>query len=133
MEMGRSINNAGCLNETFYMDKTQLNYFKNKLINLKMDAMEKIYLIKTKIKTMRDVSADILDQSNSRVAIEHEINSQGRYQQRLKQINAALERIEEGSFGYCQITGSEIGLKRMEALPYTALSMEAIQEIDTWQ
>jgi DnaK suppressor protein len=133
MEMGRSINNAGCLNETFYMDKTQLNYFKNKLINLKMDAMEKIHRIKTKIKTMRDVSADILDQSNSMVAIEREINSQGRYQQRLKQINAALKRIEEGSFGYCQITGSEIGLKRMEALPYTALSMEAIQEIDTWQ
>jgi DnaK suppressor protein len=133
MEVERTITDACRLKEASYMDETQLNYFKNKLIGLKMKTMEKIQQIKTKIKTMRDVSADILDQSNSMVAIDHEIHSQERYRLRLRQINAALERIEEGSFGYCQITGTPIGLKRMEALPYTAVSMEALQDIDIWQ
>jgi DnaK suppressor protein len=133
MKTERSTNDVCGLEKTSYMDETQLNYFKNKLINLKMRTMEKIYQIKTKIKTMRDVCADILDRSNSMVAIEHELHSQERYRQRLRQIDAALERIEEGGFGYCQITGTPIGLKRLEALPYTAVSMEALQDIDIWQ
>ncbi|MEA3548750.1 MAG: transcriptional regulator, TraR/DksA family protein [Thermodesulfobacteriota bacterium] len=133
MEVERLTVNECCLNDESYMDEAWLNYFKNKLINLKMSMVEKIYQNKEKIKSMRAVGADILDNSNAMVAIDHEIQSQERSQQLLKQINAALNRIEDGSFGYCRITGYPIGLKRMEALPYTALSMEALQQIDTLQ
>jgi DnaK suppressor protein len=121
------------LEDKSYMDETQLNYFKNKLIHLKMDLMEKIYNHKVKIKTMKAVSADIIDQSNIMMAVNNEIDSQNRYQQMLRQINAALHRIDDGSFGYCRITGMPIGIKRLKAMPFAALSIEALNQIETRQ
>ncbi|MBT3807490.1 MAG: transcriptional regulator, TraR/DksA family protein [Desulfobacula sp.] len=133
MEINKTVKNECHQKEIPYLDETQLNYFKNKLIGLKINLVEKIYQNKTMLKTMREVYSDILDKSNSMVAIEHEIRSQERHHGLLKQIDAALKRIEEGNFGYCKITGMPIGLKRLESLPYTALSMAALQDNNTWQ
>ncbi|MBU0969720.1 MAG: TraR/DksA C4-type zinc finger protein [Proteobacteria bacterium] len=43
-----------------------------------------------------------------------------------------MYRIDSGRFGYCEITGEPIGLKRLEALPFTHLSMEALMEKEPW-
>ena len=114
-----------------YMNDRQLAYFKNKLIVLKMDLTEKANQKKGKIKEIGVAQPDILDKSNTMAQVEQDIRSYERNRQLIRQINDALRRIEDGSFGYCKITGDEIGLKRLEALPFTPVSIEALKEIET--
>lgn len=131
MEMAKITETAFFSGDETYMNDRQLVYFKNKLICLKMEFIEKVQRNKKKIKSMGGaIHADILDRSNSLADIEREARAQERNSQILRQIDAALQRIEDGSFGYCKLTGGEIGLKRLEALPFTALSIEAIQRFD---
>jgi DnaK suppressor protein len=54
-----------------------------------------------------------------------ELRTRDRERKLLKKIDSALERIDDGSYGYCEETGEEIGLKRLEARPVATLSLEA--------
>jgi DnaK suppressor protein len=54
-----------------------------------------------------------------------ELRTRDRERKLLKKINAALERIEDRSYGFCEETGDEIGLRRLEARPVATLSLEA--------
>ena len=74
--------------------------------------------------------ADILDQSVEN-AIRHmaAVNGQ-RSRQTIRQIDAALQRIEQGSFGYCLRSGEEIGLQRLLAWPIATLSVEAQEYLE---
>jgi DnaK suppressor protein len=108
-----------------------LAYFKNKLIIQKMAAVEKIGKLKEKIKTLRSAQADILDRSNVQIELDTEARIQKRSSQLIQQIDSALERIENGSYGYCKITGNKIGLKRLEALPFTNISIEALEQMES--
>lgn len=111
------------------MNENQLSYFKNKLICQKMALCEKMEETKLNMRNWQFSHADILDKSNSMMALERQVKSQDRYSQLIHQIDAALARIDNGSFGYCKITGNEIGLKRLEAIPFTAISIEALDGI----
>jgi len=116
-----------------YMNDLQIEYFKNKLILEKMASDQKLKQHLGKIKNRKSQHADILDKSNFLMDLEWEISTYERYNQRIRQINKALDRIDSGRFGYCEITGEPIGLKRLETLPFTHLSMEALTENETWQ
>ena len=48
----------------------------------------------------------------------------------IKQIDNALERIEEGTYGICEITGEQISKKRLEAIPYATMTREAQEKIE---
>ena len=115
--------------EESYMSKNQLAYFKNKLICRKMKLLEKIEEVKLSMRSRQFSHADILDRSNSLMALERQVRNQDRYHHLVQQIEAALARIDNGSFGYCKITGNKIGLKRLEAIPFTAISIEALDNI----
>lgn len=113
-----------------YMSEKQLVYFKNKLICLKMELLEKIIQNKEKMKETKSNHADIIDRSNSVSDIDHLLRNQERNSRLIRQVDAALRCIDDGSFGYCKITGDRIGLKRLEALPFATVSIEAINRID---
>lgn len=113
-----------------YMSDHQLDYFKNKLILQKLELLEKIQQKKNKIKLMGTAQPDLLDKSNSITQINQDIQSYERSRDVVKQIDEALMRIEDGSFGYCKITGMKIGLKRLEAIPFASMSIKAIEEIE---
>lgn len=116
-----------------YMDQAQLDYFKNKLLIKKKELIEKIVLTKEKIQSFKSTQADILDRSNIQTDMEFELKTNERYSQLLKEIEKALGRIDEGSFGYCAVTGEPIGLKRLEAIPFASMSTKALEEIETMQ
>ena len=59
--------------------------------------------------------------------------SRKRQEQMLQQINAALRRIEEGNYGYCLVTGEEIGIQRLLAYPVATLSVEAQEQLESRQ
>lgn len=110
-----------------YMNHRQIKYFKEKLVEQKTELQEKALKIKARIKRFKTNPADIIDRSNYYMDMERDLGNYERYTQRLNLINEALKRIKTGQFGYCELTGTPIGLERLEALPFANMSMEALE------
>ncbi|WP_289018951.1 TraR/DksA family transcriptional regulator [Desulfobacter postgatei] len=113
-----------------YMSKGQLSYFKGKLMQRKSELHNRITKSIEKIKTFEATQADILDRSNSYIDLELEFKSFKRHSDMIVQVDHALERIDDGSFGYCELTGDEIGLPRLEAIPFASMSIKALEEFE---
>ena len=70
-------------------------------------------------------SADMVDQASSYTDKSVELKALNRSRKLISKINSALQRIKEGTYGYCEETGEQIGLKRLIARPVATLSIEA--------
>jgi DnaK suppressor protein len=70
-------------------------------------------------------SADMVDQASSYTDKSVEMKSLNRSRKLISKINAALQRIKDGTYGFCEETGEPIGLKRLIARPIATLSIEA--------
>jgi DnaK suppressor protein len=108
-----------------YMSQGQLKHFERILSSWKKELMEEV---DRTVHHMQDEAANFPD-PNDRATQESEfgleLRTRDRERKLLRKINSALERIEEGSYGYCDETGEEIGLKRLEARPVATLCVEA--------
>ena len=109
-----------------YMCAKHLAYFKQKLLNWKAE------LVKTNNKALynsslddNSASADIVDQASSYTEKNVEMRAINRQIKLISKIDAALKRIEDGTYGYCKETGEPIGLKRLMARPVATLSITA--------
>lgn len=116
-----------------YMSEGQIAYFRRKLTDRKEELAQRLSQTIKRIKSLESVQADILDRSNFYIELEREVNTFERYSTVLDQIEQALNRIEDGSFGYCELTGCEIGLRRLEAVPFAAMSIQAVEEYEARQ
>ena len=99
-------------NEEF-INPVMLEYFRAKLINQYNEIIEK------NKEYQGDLTAEALEISG--IVLE----SKSRNMQMLKRIEAALQRITNGSYGFCDITGEPIEIKRLEICPDTTMSKEA--------
>lgn len=108
-----------------YMSSQQLDHFRQILRAWKRELMEEV---DRTVHHMQDEASNFPD-PNDRATQESEfgleLRTRDRERKLLKKIDSALERIEEGTYGYCEETGEEIGLKRLEARPVATLSLEA--------
>ncbi len=108
-----------------YMNDAQLEHFKEKLLSWKRELMEEV---DRTVHHMKDEAANFPD-PNDRATQESEFSLELRTRDRerklLRKIDSALQRIKDGSYGYCEETGEEIGLKRLEARPVATLCLEA--------
>ena len=108
-----------------YMGEAQLEHFRQILLNWKRELMEEV---DRTVHHMQDEAANFPD-PNDRATQESEfgleLRTRDRERKLLKKIDSALKRVEDGSYGYCEETGDEIGLKRLEARPVATLSLEA--------
>jgi DnaK suppressor protein len=110
-----------------YMNPRQLEYFRKKLL-----AWREELEVESK-KMLKDMLDDINHQEIGDEAdhaareSEHalEMRTHDRYRKLLPKIDAALQRIEDGIYGFCEETGEPIGLARLEARPIATLSVEA--------
>ena len=109
-----------------YMCAKHLAYFKQKLLDWKSE------LVKTNNKALynsslddNSASADIVDQASSYTEKNVEMRAINRQIKLISKIDAALKRIEDGTYGYCKETGEPIGLKRLMARPVATLSITA--------
>jgi DnaK suppressor protein len=66
-------------------------------------------------------------------SIENEIDFSRRCDALISQVEKALERIESGEFGYCELTGEPIDVRRLEVQPWATLSIKALEEIEKKQ
>jgi len=108
-----------------YMSRAQLDHFRMILQTWKRDLMREV---DRTVSHMKDEAANFPD-PNDRATQEEEFSLELRTRDRerklIRKIEEALERIEDGSYGYCLETGEEIGIKRLEARPVATLSLEA--------
>jgi DnaK suppressor protein len=108
-----------------YMNKEQLEHFRQILASWKRDLMEEV---DRTVLHMKDEAANFPD-PNDRATQESEFSLELRTRDRerklIRKIEEALQRVEDGSYGYCVETGEEIGVKRLEARPVATLSVEA--------
>lgn len=108
-----------------YMNERQLEHFRQILLAWKRELMEEV---DRTVHHMQDEASNFPD-PNDRATQESEfgleLRTRDRERKLLKKIDSALERIDDGSYGFCEETGEEIGLKRLEARPVATLSLEA--------
>jgi len=108
-----------------YMNEKQLEYFRQKL-----EAWKKS-LVNQSEDTLEDLRQGGLNQPDDidRAALETDksldLRTKDRARKLIGKINEALERIADGTYGYCEETGDPIGLERLEARPIATLSIEA--------
>ncbi|AHK70627.1 DnaK suppressor protein [Gluconobacter oxydans NBRC 3293] len=111
-------------NEEF-MNPLQVEYFRQKLLRWRLD------LLKEADGTLASLSeggiheSDITDRASVETDRAFELRTRDRARKLITKINMALERIDDGSYGFCEETGEPIGLKRLEARPIATLSIDA--------
>ncbi|MCH9693745.1 MAG: RNA polymerase-binding protein DksA [Gammaproteobacteria bacterium] len=108
-----------------YMSDEQLEHFRDILSAWKAELM---FEVDRTVHHMQDEAANFPD-PNDRATQESEfgleLRTRDRERKLLRKIDSALGRIDDGSYGFCDETGEEIGLKRLEARPVATLSLEA--------
>ena len=108
-----------------YMNEMQLEYFKRKLLDWRAELMKGSASTLQDLKDNNINEADENDRASNETDQSLELRTRDRMRKLIKKINQALDRIENGTYGYCEETGEPIGLARLEARPVATLSIEA--------
>ena len=108
-----------------FMNDRQLEYFRRKLLAWKNDLLSDS---KDTIEGLQDGTRnipDIADRASEETDRALELRTRDRQRKLVTKIDAALRRIDEGEYGYCEVTGDPISLKRLDARPIATMSLEA--------
>ena len=109
-----------------YMCAKHIKFFTSELLNWKKDIIKANNLGNLLHSSDDNVSsADIVDKASSYTDKSVEMKALHRSRKLIAKINAGLQRLKDGTYGYCEETGEPIGLKRLMARPIATLSIEA--------
>jgi len=108
-----------------FMNSKMKEYFKQKLLSWKNELLKESSQTLNNLQSDNEAKPDITDRASEEIDRSFELRTRDRERKLINKINAALLRIEDGSYGYCDETGEPIGLKRLEARPVATLSLEA--------
>ena len=108
-----------------FMNDRQLEYFRRKLMAWKNDLLEDS---KDTIEGLQGNARnipDIADRASEETDRALELRTRDRQRKLVSKIDAAIRRIDEGEYGYCEVTGDPISLKRLDARPIATMTLEA--------
>ena len=108
-----------------YMNEAQQDHFRKILGNWRQELMEEVDRTKEHMQTELNNYADPNDRASQEEEFSLELRARDRERKLLQKIEAALRRIEDGSYGYCVETDEPINLRRLEARPIASLSLHA--------
>lgn len=108
-----------------FMNDRQLQYFQNKLLNWKNAILAENKGTITDMKSDARNIPDVADRASEETDRALELRTRDRQRKLVAKIDAALRRIDDGSYGYCESSGEPISLKRLDARPIATLSLEA--------
>lgn len=108
-----------------FMSERQKEYFRLKLLRWRDDILREAKQTLQHLQEENVNHPDLADRASSETDRAIELRARDRQRKLIAKIDAALERIEEGTYGYCVETGDPISLKRLEARPIATLSIEA--------
>lgn len=110
--------------ETF-MNERQREFFRRKLLEWKDQILRESRETLAALQAENENHADIADRASSETDRAIELRARDRQRKLISKIDAALARIDDGTYGYCEETGEPISLKRLAARPIATLSIEA--------
>jgi DnaK suppressor protein len=108
-----------------FMNASQKAYFRAKLVSWRNDILREA---RETLGHLAEESAnhpDLADRASSETDRAIELRARDRQRKLISKIDSALQRIDDGTYGYCEETGEPIGLKRLDARPIATLSIEA--------
>jgi DnaK suppressor protein len=108
-----------------FMNPMQREYFRQKLMSWKVDLLDESNQTLQNMTEESLAQPDLADRATAETDRALELRTRDRYRKLISKIDAALRRLEEDTYGYCEETGEPIALKRLEARPIATLSVEA--------
>ncbi len=108
-----------------FMNERQRAYFRKKLLAWKNDILREARETLDHMQSDSSNHPDLADRASSETDRAIELRARDRQRKLINKIDLALQRIDEGTYGYCEETGEPIGVKRLDARPIATLSLEA--------
>ncbi|HQT68251.1 MAG: RNA polymerase-binding protein DksA [Rhodospirillales bacterium 20-60-12] len=108
-----------------FMNPMQVEYFRRKLLRWRTELLQEANGTLASLSEGGIHEADVTDRASVETDRALELRTRDRARKLIGKIDQALNRIEAGTYGYCEETGEPIGLKRLEARPIATLSIEA--------
>jgi DnaK suppressor protein len=108
-----------------FMNEKQRDYFRAKLLAWREDILKEAKETLQHLQDENQNHPDLADRASSETDRAIELRARDRQRKLIAKIDAALQRIDDGTYGYCEETGEPISLKRLEARPIATLSVEA--------
>jgi DnaK suppressor protein len=108
-----------------FMNERQLEYFRGKLVRWKEEILRESQDTLTTLQNEPLREPDVTDRASSETDWSIELRTRDRQRKLISKIEAAIRRIDEGEYGYCEVTGEPISLARLEARPIATMTVEA--------
>ena len=108
-----------------FMNERQLEYFRRKLLAWRDDILRESRETLGHLQAETENHPDLADRASSETDRALELRTRDRQRKLISKIDAAVRRIDDGSYGWCEETGEPIGLARLDARPIATLSLEA--------
>ena len=118
--------NAAALNERApFMGEEHQAYFRARLLDWKSEILREAKRTLGALAHEENGFSDVADRASNETDRSLELRTRDRQRKLIGKIDAALRRLDDGSYGYCEETGEPIGLRRLAARPIATLSIEA--------
>ena len=108
-----------------FMNDRQKEYFRRKLLAWRDEILKESRETLQNLQDENHALADVADRASSETDRSLELRTRDRQRKLIAKIDAALMRLEQGTYGYCEETGEPISLRRLDARPIATLSIEA--------
>jgi DnaK suppressor protein len=108
-----------------FMNDRQLEYFRRKLLNWKQELIDQSAETIDNLQDSGRNVPDIADRASEETDRALELRTRDRQRKLVSKIDAAIRRIDNGEYGYCEMTGEPISLKRLDARPIATMTLEA--------
>ena len=108
-----------------FMNERQRDYFRTRLLTWREDILKEAKETLLHLQEENQNHPDLADRASTEAERQLELRTRDRQRKLIAKIDAALRRIEDGSYGFCEETGEPISLKRLDARPIATLSIEA--------
>jgi DnaK suppressor protein len=107
-----------------YMNKKQLEHFRSKLLAWRKELMDELTRTVHQMRDEPENPPDPNDRASQETDMSLELRSRDRERKLIKKIDEAIQRMDTGDYGYCEVCGVEIGLERLEARPTAELCID---------
>jgi DnaK suppressor protein len=108
-----------------FMNERQKDYFRRKLVTWREEILRESRETLAALQSESENHPDLADRASSETDRAIELRARDRQRKLIAKIEAALSRIDDGTYGYCEETGDPISLRRLDARPIATLSLEA--------
>ena len=108
-----------------FMNERQREYFRHKLLTWKEEILKEAKETLAHLQAESENHPDLADRASSETDRAIELRARDRQRKLIAKIDAAIRRLYDGEYGYCEVTGDPISLARLEARPIATMTLEA--------